>query len=54
MGRAPEGEDLVDWVLSSMPEEDEDAVLELLTELTQAVEVWIAEGTEAAMNRFNR
>lgn len=54
VGRAPEGADLVGWVLSSMPEEDEDAVLELLTELTQAVEVWIAEGTEAAMNRFNR
>ena len=26
----------------------------LLPELTQAVEVWMTEGVEAAMNRFNR
>jgi hypothetical protein len=37
-----------------MPEEDEDVIVDLLPELTRAVEVWIAEGTEAAMNRFNR
>ena len=54
VGTKPEGEDLSDWVLSPMPEEDEDVVVGLLPELTQAVELWIQEGVEAAMNRFNR
>ena len=54
VGTKPDGEDLSDWVLSAMPEEDEDAVVELLPELSEAVRVWIGEGTEAAMNRFNR
>lgn len=54
VGKKPEGEDLADWVLSPMPEEDEDQVVALLPELTHAVEAWVAEGVEAAMNRFNR
>jgi len=54
VGVKPEGEDLSDWVLSPMPDEDEEVVVGLLPELTEAVEVWIAEGVEAAMNRFNR
>jgi peptidyl-tRNA hydrolase, PTH1 family len=54
VGQKPAGEDLADWVLSPMPENDEDAVVALLPEVTQAVEVWVAEGVEAAMNRFNR
>ena len=54
VGRAPEDVDLVDWVLSPMPEEEEEVVVGLLPELTRAVEVWLEEGTEAAMNRFNR
>ncbi len=54
VGVKPEGEDLSDWVLSPMPEEDEEIVVGLLPELTEAVEVWVGEGTEAAMNRFNR
>lgn len=54
VGRKPEGEDLADWVLSPMPEDEEEVVVGLLPELTQAVEVWLNEGTEAAMNRFNR
>ena len=37
-----------------MPEEDEDIVVELLSELTEAVEVWITAGVETAMNRFNK
>ena len=54
VGQKPEGEVLSDWVLSVMPEEDEERVVELLPELTQAVAVWLDEGVEAAMNRFNR
>ena len=54
VGQKPEGEDLSDWVLSPMPEDDEDVIVALLPELTEAIEVWIDQGIEAAMNRFNR
>lgn len=54
VGTKPEGEDLSDWVLSPMPAQDEDVVVELLPELTRGVETWVREGIEAAMNRFNR
>lgn len=54
VGQKPDGEDLSDWVLSEMPEEDEDVVVGLLPELTEGIEAWLGEGVEAAMNRFNR
>lgn len=54
VGQKPDGMDLADWVLSPMPEADEDVVLGLLPELSRAVEAWVVEGTEAVMNRFNR
>ena len=54
VGTRPEGVDLSDWVLSPMPAEDEEVVVELLPKLTDAAAVWVAEGVEAAMNRFNR
>ena len=54
MGCKPEGVDLSEWVLSPMPEKDEDMVVALLSELSEAVEVWVTEGVETAMNRFNR
>jgi len=53
VGRGPDTVDLADWVLSPMPDADEEIVLQLLPRLTGAVELWIAEGIEAAMNRFN-
>lgn len=54
VGTRPDGTDLSDWVLSPMPAEDEEAVTELLPELSRAVRVWVNEGIEAAMNGFNR
>ncbi len=54
VGQKPDGDDLADWVLSGMPEKDEDVVVGLLPEVTRAVEAWVSEGVEAAMNRFNR
>ncbi len=54
VGRPPPGTDLVQWVLSPMEAEDEDRVLELLSTLSDAVDLWIREGTEPAMNEFNR
>ena len=54
VGVAPEGRDLAEWVLSPMPPEDEEVVVGLLAELTDAVALWMEEGVEAAMNGFNR
>jgi peptidyl-tRNA hydrolase, PTH1 family len=54
VGQRPTGVDLADWVLSAMPAEDEDVVVGLLPELTKAVELWMTEGAETAMSRFNR
>jgi len=54
VGRAPDGVDLVDWVLSPMPPEDEEIVLAQVSELTEGVEIWMEEGVEAAMNHLNR
>ncbi len=54
VGLKPDDFDLADWVLSPLPEEDEQVIVALLPELTRAVEIWLDEGTEAAMNRFNR
>ena len=54
VGVMPAGSDLSDWVLSAMPVEDEDVVVGLLPELSEAVAVWAEEGIEKAMNRFNR
>ena len=42
------------WVLSPMAVEEEDVVIELLPELSDAVGMWLEEGVGAVMNRFNR
>lgn len=54
VGSPPPGEGLVDWVLSPLPADDEDAVLALFPELVDGVRVWMDEGVEAAMGRTNR
>lgn len=54
VGVAPSEEGLADWVLSPLGPEEEDVVVGLLPELTKAVEVWMDEGIDEAMNRFNR
>ncbi len=54
VGAPPAGIELADWVLSEFDDPaDEDAVLEVLPRLTEAVELWAREGVEAAMNRYN-
>ena len=54
VGRCPAGVDLADWVLAPMPDEDEDIVVGLLPDLVEALDVWMTEGMEAAMSRYNR
>ncbi|MDQ6885876.1 MAG: aminoacyl-tRNA hydrolase [Gemmatimonadota bacterium] len=43
-----------DFVLSSFGKGDRSAILELLPRLAEAAELWLDEGIESAMNRFNR
>lgn len=54
VGLNPPEVDLEDWVLSPLAPEDEDVVVGLLPELCEAIEVWLKEGVEKAMSRFNR
>jgi PTH1 family peptidyl-tRNA hydrolase len=54
VGARPPGADLADWVLSPMPRGDRKLVDERLPELAEAVELWMREGIEVAMDRYNR
>lgn len=46
--------DLAAWVLAPMPPAEEERVLGELETAAEAVECWVAEGAEEAMNRYNR
>jgi PTH1 family peptidyl-tRNA hydrolase len=55
VGPAPAGlEDLADYVLDQFSPEEQDALTQLLDPMSEAVEAWLQEGIEVAMNRFNR
>lgn len=45
---------LTDYVLNRMGKAESAEVRDLLPRITEAIEVWLAEGVEPAMNRFNR
>lgn len=45
--------DLADWVLAPMPAAQEERVLEAFASMLDAVECWISDGVETAMNRYN-
>jgi PTH1 family peptidyl-tRNA hydrolase len=46
--------DLADWVLSTPRRDQEERVLSAFDRMSEAVESWLEEGVEVAMNRFNR
>ncbi len=52
--KPPEYDDLADYVLGEFLPEERQAINDLLEPMADAVECWVAEGIEAAMNRFNR
>ena len=49
----PSGEDLPDFVLSPFAADEEETVAEMIRRAADACEIWVGEGVEAAMNRFN-
>ena len=54
VGKPPPGEDLVQWVLSPMEPDDEDRVVALLPDLSEAMSLWVREGVEPVMSSYNR
>ena len=55
VGRQPDARiDLAAWVLAPMDRASEELVAGALDRAVEAVECWLAEGIEEAMNRFNR
>jgi PTH1 family peptidyl-tRNA hydrolase len=48
------GEELADYVLEPFAEPEREAVAELITRAADACDCWLAEGAQAAMNKFNR
>jgi peptidyl-tRNA hydrolase, PTH1 family len=45
--------DTADFVLAPFPREERQAIDQLLDPMAEAVECWLADGIEVAMNRFN-
>jgi PTH1 family peptidyl-tRNA hydrolase len=55
VGPVPEGyDDLADYVLDRFDPEERVLLTELLDPMAEAVECWLAEGIDAAMNKHNR
>jgi PTH1 family peptidyl-tRNA hydrolase len=55
VGPAPTGiGDLADYVLDEFTPEERDTITELLDPMSEAVECWLENGIEQAMNQFNR
>ncbi len=54
VGPVPEGEDLADFVLDRFNGADEETFVDLIPTLVEAVECWIQDGVEVAMNRYNK
>ncbi|HEY3492414.1 MAG TPA: hypothetical protein VGK43_05645, partial [Solirubrobacterales bacterium] len=50
---APKGEDLVEFVLAPFPAEQREALEAMVTRAADACEVWLKEGADAAMAKFN-
>jgi PTH1 family peptidyl-tRNA hydrolase len=46
--------DRADWVLSAPRPDQEETILTGFDRMSEAVECWLSEGVETAMNRFNR
>ena len=54
VGGLPPPIDTTDWVLAKFSLEEEQALAPLVASAADAIDAWLGEGLEAAMNRFNR
>lgn len=54
IGRPPEGTDPADYVLQDFSPEEEQTIEETLERAVTAIEIWLTEGIDEAMSRFNR
>lgn len=55
VGPVPDdGTDPADFVLTAMSPDEIDSMAELLPRMAEAVECWLSEGIDAAMNKYNR
>ena len=50
----PEYDDMADFVLERFEADEARVIAELLDPMTEAVECWVTDGIETAMNRHNR
>lgn len=53
VGEKPEGWDLADFVLARFPKDVEPVMREVMKKITEEVPLYLTEGAEKAMNRFN-
>jgi PTH1 family peptidyl-tRNA hydrolase len=53
VGRPPPNWDAADYVLGKFSQEDRSEIESCVTRAVDAVEVWVEQGMETAMNRFN-
>ncbi|TCL61047.1 PTH1 family peptidyl-tRNA hydrolase [Kineothrix alysoides] len=54
VGEKPKNYDLADWVLGHFNKEEKAAVDEALDKAVKALEIMLTDGTDTAMNEFNR
>jgi PTH1 family peptidyl-tRNA hydrolase len=55
VGPVPDdGTDPADFVLAVMSSEEIETMAELLPQMADAIECWLSEGIDVAMNKFNR
>ena len=53
VGRPPEGRDPIDWVLSDFEASEEQALVGVIDTASQALETFVTDGMDVAMNLFN-
>ncbi len=53
IGRPPDRMDPADYVLQPFSRQEQPLIAETIDRVLRAIELWLAEGIEAAMNRFN-
>lgn len=53
VGAKPPQMDLADWVLAPPGKADRQAILDRIPDMLAGIELWMSQGIEAAMNRYN-